>query len=281
MPPQSGSAFVLTSSVRREIVSQLAHETTPTGALLTTISASESAIYDALSTLTARGLCFEAEDGWELTAHGQLVADLTTRWQATDDFLEHDPAYWNTHRVDIVPPTFRRRLPEVGAYEIVRDSPREPDKHEAVIIDRLRRADRCQLATSFYSRQFEAVIPNSPETRMLTTRAVASIAAARYTEGLRETLVQPAQSVCRLTRCQFTFVVTDDCLLFRLPVTASAAESSDLDGGYSLTETTATFIAETDSGVQWGRDLFGSLWEQSDPLEPYLERECPELIDDW
>lgn len=285
MPFRSPTEFVITSSVRRDIVGQLSRETTPTSELLSEISASNSAIYDALSTLEESGILSEGTSGWELTAHGQLVADLAENWQTTDEFLTQEPAYWKTHRVDIVPPEFRRRLPEIGAYEIVRDGPREPNKHEEVIISRLERADHCELTTSFYSKKFEDAIPNSTETRMLVTREVAAIAISRFIDGLRESLLKPEECVRRLTQCRFTFVVTDDCLLFRLPVT-TAPESDDPSGSesadrqvpsYSLTETTATFISETESAVQWGTDLFASLWDESESLEPYLEREFPEL----
>jgi len=42
---------------------------------------------------------------------------------------------------------------------------------------------------------------------------------------------------------------------------------------------TALFVSETESAVQWGRDLFEALWADSDPLGPYVEREYPELVE--
>lgn len=278
MPSQSPSAFVITSSVRREIVTLLAESGQTTGDLLEAIEASESAIYDALSTLRERGICVEGEKCWTLTAQGKLIADLAAGWHATDEFLEADPAYWNEHRLDVVPAAFRRRLPEIGAYEIVRDGPREPNKHEEVIVSRFERADHCLVTTSFYSKKFEDVIPNSPKTRMLTTRDVAEVAIDRYLDGLREHPMKPEQCVRRLTECRFTFVVTDECLVFRLPVT-SRADSGDRSAAdhYSLTATTATFISETPAALEWGTDLFETLWERSDPLEPYLEGAFPDL----
>lgn len=45
----------------------------------------------------------------------------------------------------------------------------------------------------------------------------------------------------------------------------------------SVAGTTALFISETESAVQFRRDLFETLWADSDPIDPYIERQFPEL----
>src|SRR6056297_1475431 len=137
MPSQSQNEFVLTSSVRTEIVLRLSERTTPTDALLSGIDASDSAVYDALSTLRGRGLLTEVEGGWELTAHGHLVADSVSEWLSSEAFRARDPTFWKNHGIDVIPPAFRRRLPEVGEYEIVRDVPEEPNRCEDVAVGML------------------------------------------------------------------------------------------------------------------------------------------------
>ncbi|ESS08134.1 MAG: hypothetical protein A07HN63_02154 [uncultured archaeon A07HN63] len=79
MPSQSPNEFVITSSVRTEIVRRVSEQSTPTDVLLSELTASDSAVYDALSTLSERGLLTEGDSGWELTAHGSLVQTASLR----------------------------------------------------------------------------------------------------------------------------------------------------------------------------------------------------------
>ena len=99
MPSQSPNEFVITSSVRTEIVLRAAECPTPTDALLSDIDASDSAVYDALSTLRNRGLLTEIAEGWKLTAHGAIVADSVSAWQSAEDFLATDPEFWKNHQL--------------------------------------------------------------------------------------------------------------------------------------------------------------------------------------
>lgn len=273
MPSQSPNEFVITSSVRTEIVLYVAAATRPTDALLAGIDASDSAVYDALSTLRERGLLVERDDGWELTAHGALVADSIAAWQATEGFLATDPAFWKNHRLDVLPAQFRRRLPTVGDYEIVRDSPQDPNRSEDLAISILESADHCELTTPYYSRRHQEAIPTHPETRLLVTREAIDVSLQRYKDGRREELTALEPDNIRLTDCQFASVVTDDTLKFELP-TADGAESS---ADESATDTTALFVSETDAAIEFGRDLFEALWAESDPLGPYIERRFPDL----
>lgn len=284
MPSQSPNEFVLSSSVRTEIVCRAAERTVSTSALLSGINASDSAVYDALSTLRNRGLLTEASGGWELTAHGQVVADSVSAWQQSEAFLATDPEFWKTHRLTVIPASFRRRLPAISEYEIVRDTPHNPNRSEDLAISILESADSCELTTPYYSRRHQEAIPTHPETRLLVTRQAIDVSLQRYKSGLREELTALELTNIRLTDCQFASVVTDDTLKFELPTLGeesmnhhaerSTAEPSDQG---SVTDTSAIFVSKMDAAVEFGRDLFDALWADSDPLGPYIKRQFPEL----
>ena len=283
MPSQSPNEFVITSSVRTEIVLQVDENPTPTDALRSEIDASDSAVYDAVSTLRNRGLLTESADGWELTAHGSIVADSVSAWHSAEGFLATDPAFWKQHQLDVIPAAFRRRLPEIGDYEIIRDTPQDPNRSEDIAVSILESADSCELTTPYYSRRHQDAIPVHPETRLLVTREAIDVSLQRYKDGLREELTTVDPEHIRLTDCEFASVVTDDTLKFELPRLSERASrpnsTPDTDSSErgSVTDTTAIFVSETDAAVQFGRDLFESLWADSEPLGPYIEREFPGL----
>jgi predicted transcriptional regulator len=284
MPSQSPNEFVITSSVRTAIVRQVSEGTTPTDTLLSDITASDSAVYDALSTLGERGLLTETDGGWELTAHGSLVADSIAAWESSEEFLATAPAFWKQHRIDVIPPRFRRRLTAIDDYEIIRDTAQDPNRSEDIAISMLDGADHCELTTPYYSRRHQAAIPTHPETRLLVTRDAIDVSFQRYKNGHREELNALDPASIRLTDCQFASVVTDDKLKFELP-TAGGTETTRHDGEHTadpsergaVTDTTAIFLSESDAAVEFGRDLFAALWAESDPMGPYIEREFPEL----
>lgn len=280
MPSQSPNEFVITSSVRTAIVCRVDESPTPTDELLSEIDASDSAVYDALSTLRNRGLLTEASEGWELTAHGSIVADSVSAWQSAEDFLATDPEFWKNHQLEVIPPAFRRRLPEIGEYEIIRDTPQDPNKSEDVAISMLKAADSCELTTPYYSRRHQEAIPTHPETRLLVTREAIDVSLQRYAAGHREELTTLDPTNIRLTECAFASVVTDEQLKFELPRLSEASTTNHAtapSAGGSVTDTSAIFVSETDAAVQFGRDLFKALWVDSEPMGPYIEREFPEL----
>lgn len=271
MPADSPNEFVITSTVRTAIVQQLAADPTTTDELLAEIPASSTAVYDALSALEARGVAREADDDWALTAQGELVADSVEAWQATESFLAVDPDYWRTHRLDVIPPEFRSRLPELGDYEVYRDGPGEPNRAEQVAVSRMAAAEAPDITTPFYSLNHQENVPNNSETRMLVTREATDISVQRYREGHREKLEDLPAVQMRLTACQFASVVGDDFVLFGLP-TVDADDAS-------LSDTSATLVSETDSAVAWGKELFEYLWERSDPIEPYIVEHHADVLE--
>jgi len=280
MPSQSPNEFVFTSSVRTEIVLRASESTTPTDALLSGIDASDSAVYDALSTLRRRGLLTESAEGWKPTAYGHLVADSVSAWLSSEEFRATDPAFWKNHQIDVLPAAFRRRLPEIDEYEIVRDVPQEPNRCEDVAINILESADACDIATPYYSQRYQEAIPRHPETRLLVTREAVDVSFQRYEDGHREDLNDLDPATLRLTDCRLASVVTDDKLKLELPTLNEGTTdrhdgigATDPSEHSSFADTTALFVSETESAVQWGRDLFEMLWADSDPIGPYVERQ--------
>jgi len=165
---------------------------------------------------------------------------------------------------------------------VVRDVPQEPNRSEDVAISTMESADYCDITTPYYSRRHQEAVPKHPETRMLVTREAVDVGVKRYTDGHRERLDDLKPAVLRLTDCQFASVVTDDALVFELPALSEAATGRKTGATYpsergSVAGSTAMFVSETESAVQWGRDLFEALWEDSDPVGPYLRHEFPEL----
>jgi predicted transcriptional regulator len=286
MPSQSPNEFVLTSSVRTDIVLRLFETTTPTETLLSEIDASDSGVYNALSTLRNRGLVTERDAGWKLTAHGHLVAESVAAWQSSEDFLGQDPAFWKNHEIDVIPAAFRGRLSEIGDYEIIRDTPQEPNRCMDVAISMLESAHSCDITTPYYSKPHQQAIPTDPETRLLVTPEVLDVSFQRYKDGHRENLNNLDPATLRLTDCQFASVVTDDKLKFELPTVSGTTRNQHGETGTtvpsehgSVAGTTALFISETERAVQFGRELFESLWAESDPIGPYVEAQFPELVE--
>lgn len=178
MPDQSPNEFVIASSVRTKIVIQLAEGAASTDELLDGIPASGSAVYDAVSTLADQGLVSEREDAWELTAHGQLVTDSIEQWQSTEAFLGADPEYWKGHDASVIPKKFRRRLPEIGDYEVVRSDGAQVTRHHRAALRRMREADHCLIFSPFFSLEYQEAVQWGRE--LFEEKWVESDSAERY-----------------------------------------------------------------------------------------------------
>lgn len=258
MPTESAHQYVGSSSVRREIVRQLSVEAATTSGLIETLAASESGIYTELSNLDGRGLVREGSEGWELTAHGHLVADSLARQQSVEDLVAADPDYWESHRVDTLPPAFRERLHEIGEYEIVRGERPDVNRHHEVIAERMRTVENCRLVSPIFLPSHDPVIPNDPETKMILTPGVMDRILQLHERGEREPLDPNPESQVRVASVEFGLNVGASYLCLILPTPEDQPE------------TTATLVSETDTAIQWGEELFASLWTDADPVENYL-----------
>ena len=255
MGDKSAHQFVASSSVRTKIVSQLSSGPLPTDGLIDALDVSESAVYNALSELDERGLVREASAGWGLTGHGQLVAQSVSRWQSIEELVETDPEYWETYRINTLPPEFQRRLHEITPYEIVRGERPRVNRNHDVIAERMQTVDSCRLISPIYLPEHDPYIPDSPETKMLLTRGVIDGVLANDDRDVFE--VHP-ESQHRLAPVEFGLNVGESYMCLVLPNLEDPRKKAP------------TLVSEADSAIQWGEELFASLWADAEPLEEYL-----------
>jgi predicted transcriptional regulator len=255
MGDKSAHQFVGSSSVRTKIVTQLSTGPVPTDGLIDALDVSESAVYNALSELDDRGLVREASDGWELTGHGQLVAVSVSRWRSIEELVQTDPEYWETYRINTLPREFQRRLHEITPYEIVRGVRPKVNRNHEVIAERMQTVDSCRLISPIYLPEHDPFIPNSPETKMLLTRAVIDGVIANEDRDIFET---NSRTQIRLLPAEFGLNVGESYMCLVLPNLEDPRKKAP------------TLVSEADSAIQWGEELFASLWADAEPVEEYL-----------
>jgi predicted transcriptional regulator len=255
MPDKSAHQFVGSSSVRTNVVSQLSVGPAQTDDLIEALDVSESAVYNALSELDERGLVREASAGWGLTGHGQLVAQSVSRWQSVEELVETDPGYWETYRIDTLPPEFQRRLHEITPYEIVRGERPKVNRNHEVIAERMQTVDSCRLVSPIYLPEHDPVIPDSPETKMLLTRSVIDGVLANEDRDIFK--VHP-QSQIRLAPVEFGLNVGETYMCLVLPNLKDPRKKAP------------TLVSEADDAIRWGEELFASLWADAEPVHSYL-----------
>jgi len=252
MNSRSVCQFVTASSVREDIVRLLSKGRQPTTKLIEELDACRSGVYKELSNLEQQGALTEASDGWELTACGQLVTDTIARRQATEEFLARDSEYWCHHSLDLLPDRFRQRLPDIGEYEVVRGGMPAVNEHVTELVSRVEASDDCVIVTPVFFRGLEDAIPDSPETRVLVTEAVLDRLLETDGSGGGPPL---SKARIRALPAEFGLCCTGNSLCLVFP---------DQGGEWS-----STLISETDAAVQWGTDLFESLWSEAEGVDRY------------
>jgi len=252
-------SFVISSSVRVDILQRLAATAQSTDQLIDHLDASTSTVYTALADLERQGVVFDGDAGWRLTGHGRLVVDLIERRNSTVQTINHDQEYWETHRTDHLPREFRRRLPELGHYEVVRSEPPDVRAHARVAIDLLEQAESCRTAMPIHVPEYRNAFPDHPDSRLLFSPSVIDTVRADSGTGTRDGIRQIDAAQCRVRDVQFGFTVSDSYLMLALrPMTQSPVAS--------------LLVSETDSAVRWAADLYESFWQDAEPVESYLSR---------
>jgi len=250
MRDHSVCQFVTASSIREDIVRVLSKQQQPTPKLIDKLDACRSGVYKELSNLKQQGALTETEEGWRLTACGQLVTDTIERRQATEAFLGRDMEYWQQHDIDLLPERFRRRLPEIGEYEIVRGGLPAVNEHVTELLTRMDAADSCDVLTPIFVQGLGEAIPDSPDSRVLVTSEVHDRLIETGTPGLSPF----SEAKVRVAPSDIGVSCTDDSLCLVFP-------------GRTEGEWTATLVAETESAIEWGTDLFESLWAEAEPID--------------
>lgn len=241
---------VLGSTVRTDLLVAVADTPQPTAGLKQRVDASESAVYDALGTLERRGLVRSVEGVWELTGSGRVVADLLVQVAGLDQLLAGD--YWERHDVALLPRPFRLRLTDLADAEVFRAPDTDPHAVVRQVSDRVQAGSpNVDIATPIYQAEYEAVMPDDENARLLIDPAVIEDAVERMDAAPRGREFEDTK--VRFLAIDVAIGVTDEHLMLSLPT---------IDGQYdSRTEVFAT----ADRAIEWGRDLFECYWERATP----------------
>ncbi|PSQ33840.1 hypothetical protein BRD08_11285 [Halobacteriales archaeon SW_10_66_29] len=119
------AAFVARSGARSAVLRAVAAEGRPGEELVSTLDLSKSGVYKAINELAERDLIAQNGTAWTATALGRLVVDELDRHRRLDALLDHGE-YWLTHDLSVLPDRFRRRMPELGAVDVMRNPDNDP-----------------------------------------------------------------------------------------------------------------------------------------------------------
>jgi len=255
MPNNSQIDYVQSSSVRSDVVDSLADRTQSTDQILAALTASESAIYDALSNLQNRGVIAATGDGWQLSGTGRLVNDILKRQQATDQLLSAEPSYWDQHDVTTIPQPFRRRLPELGDYDIVRAT--ESDLRGLVpwVVSHVEAIESCAVISPMYHREYEEAMPDNADSRIIVGKRVIDDVLLDQSDSTSPGKFD--ETAIRVTAVPFALAASEEWAILTIPERGEAWSDAKL-------------ISTTDSAIEWGRELFEHVWTDSEPLDTYL-----------
>ena len=255
MSTKSVVGYVLSSSVRSDVLTAAVAEPRSTDGLIESIDASESAVYNAVADLERRGLVRKVDDEWDATGSGQLVSDLLEQQGNLCQLLSDD--YWRDHDVSSLPRRFRLRLTELADAEVFRGSDTDP---HAVVREVRKRVERTgtdvDIVTPIYQAEYEAVMPDAADARLVvdTTVALEALDRADSLEEVR----QWEETDVRVLDIDVGVGVTDNEVMLSLPT---------IDGQYdSRTEV----LAEDERAKAWGRDLYEYYWDRATPNEEFV-----------
>jgi predicted transcriptional regulator len=249
--------FVLDSDVRSETLQAVVENGDSTQAVLDQVTASESAVYNALKTLERRGLVQSDDGGWQITGSGRLVADLLVQRERADRLFS-DTDYWATHDTSVLPRRFRTRLVELADAEIYEAPETSPHGVVEEVADRVRRSSGVDVISPIFTKEYDTSMPDDDGARLIVDWPVAEQALEQAASV--EEFDKYDETVFRVADVSFALAVCDDCLLLSLPT---------LDGRY---DARTEVIAESDRAQVWGQQLFDRYWERALTSDEFLER---------
>lgn len=244
--------YVTGSGVRDEVLRAIETGQRTTDGVLTSVDASDSAVYNALNDLAERGLLEDdPEQGWRVTGSGQVVTDLIGHRDRAEALLGADEAYWREHDASVLPRRFRVMLSALAESEVVRATETDPHRVVRTISQYLEGADDLAIISPIYMDQYADMLPEESGARLLLDSAL-------LTEDIDGPPVDPPATDhldIRVSDVDFALTVTDEAVLLSLPF---------LDGGY---DSASEIICAEPLAIEWGRDLFEYCWEQAQTLE--------------
>jgi len=254
---ESVVGYVLSSSVRTDVLLAVRADRLPMDALIDSVDASESAVYNAVGDLERKGLVRSLEDGWDATGSGQLVSDLLEQQENLCRLLADD--YWQGHDVSSLPRRFRLRLTELADAEVFHASDTDPHAIVREVCERVERAGTAvDIVTPIYQAEYEAVMPDSSDARLVvdTTVALEALDRLESPEDAREW----EETDVRVLDVNVGVAVTENEMMLSIPT---------IDGQYdSRTEV----FAEDERAMAWGQDLFEYYWDRAVPNEEFIAR---------
>ncbi|GAA0198561.1 helix-turn-helix transcriptional regulator [Haladaptatus pallidirubidus] len=256
--PQPFIEYVLRSGARTDVLLAIADGSDSTQSLLNRNLASESAVYNALTELENRGLIHvPRRKRWAVTGTGSVVADLIEHQRETERVLRTDIDYWRNHDITVLPRPFRSCLADLADGEIVRATDTQPSRAVREVEKRLEPATAASvIAPVFNERYSNAFLAGCDNPRLVLGEDVfadlitdADVGENDGGDNLRT----------RVADVAFALTVTDDCLLFSLPL---------LDGSY---DAQTEFVAESERARCWGTELFEYIWKDAESATAYAE----------
>ena len=244
--------YVTGSGVRDEVLRAIEAGRRTTDGVLTSVDASDSAVYNALNDLAERGLVEDdQEQGWRVTGSGQVVTDFIGHRDRAETLLGADEAYWRDHDASVLPRRFRVMLSALAESEVVRASETDPHRVVRTVSEYLEGATDPAIISPIYMDQYADTLAGASGTRLLLDSAL-------LTQDLDGPAVDPPATDhldIRVCDVDFALTVTDEAVLLSLPF---------LDGGY---DSSSEIICGDPVAIQWGSDLFEYCWEGARALE--------------
>ena len=245
--------FVTASAVRSEVVTKLGESRVPTQSLLETLDASTSAVYSSLSELEQRGLIRSAEEGWELTGSGRLVADMVRQRERYGHLFGDMEEYLQTHDTTPLPRALRLRIGALAGGDVLYAPERAPNRAVEEVSNRLGRAETARVVSPIYVESYAEATFDAPRSRIVLDEEV--VPRARDASSVPEGGYEFVET--RVAEVDFALGVTGSEVLLSLPT---------LDGSY---DAQSEVIAEHAPARRWGEDLFERYWRRGVPIDQF------------
>ena len=254
--------FVLSSSVRSDVLVAVADGHRTTDVLLEALDASSSAIYNALGRLEEGGLLTADRDEWHLTGSGRIVADVVLERDRLGALLAQHGEYFQRHDASVLPADHRCRMGELAGGEVIRASSAEPQAVVRAVSRRLEQSESALVVSHIYDELFESAMPDAGRSRLVVDHDVVdAVRADLGEEDVLENRVDGERARIRVAEVDFAVTVTDSAMLLSLPLP---------DGGYDVR---SEFVAEHDRARRWGTNLFEAVWAEATPLQAFVDAE--------
>ena len=244
--------YVVRSGTRTDVLLAIANGQRSAQSVLEHGSASQSGVYNALSNLEDHGLIHGSRSKqWYLTGTGSLVVSFLCRQHGMEELIHTNQRYWQSHDVGVLPRSFQFNLPELVSGSVVRATDTQPSRAIRAVENRLEVTTSARFVMPVYDeRHWNALLDGCEKCQLVLSETVLSA----LPNDVRSISDSIEDLRVRIADVSFRLAVTDDCLLFSLPL---------LDGSYDVQ---TEFIVETERARTWGIELFEQVWADAVPL---------------